>query len=199
MSNYKKLPEIQEKIFVEQLRNGSHQAFSVLYTHYHDILVNYCKQYQHDQEEAEDIVQDIFEQLWETREKLDEDLSFSGYVHTLTRNRILQKFRQFDVHARYAQYILVHAKEATNETEESIEYNDYAALLNELIEHLSPKQIEVFKLSRIEGRTYKEIAELLHITVPTVQTHAYIAMKKIKDFLKQHADIHFSTKNDTFV
>jgi len=185
--------EIEEKTLVEQFRDGSHQAFGVLYTRYHDLLINYCNQYLNDRDEAEDIVQDVFLQLWETREALNVDLSFSGYVHTLTRNRIMQKFRQFDVHARYAQYILVHAKEATNETEESIEYNDYAALLNELIEHLTPKQKEVFKLSRIEGRTYKEIAELLHITVPTVQTHAYLGMKKIKDFLKQHVNIQIDS------
>ena len=186
-----KLSTIHDKELVALTKKGSRHAFGELYTRYYDPLLYYCRQYLNDTSGAEDTVQEIFLQLWETRDSLNVDLSFSGYVHTLTRNRILYKFRQFDIHSRYAQQILINAQEASNETEDSILDNDYAALLNEWIEKLSPKQKEVFKLSRMEGLTYQEIAELLHISVPTVQTHAYLALKKIKEFLKQHTDIHF--------
>ena len=191
MPNNHTLSETEVKKMVELLKNSSHQAFIVLYTRYHDQLINYCKQYLIDKDEAEDIVQDIFLQLWETCDSLNADLSFSGYLHTLTRNKILCRYRQFDVHSRYAQHLIANAKKAANDTEKSIQYNDYEALLSTFIESLSPKQKEIFKLSRIEGLTYKEISELLDITVPTVQTHAYLALKKIKNFLKQHEVIHF--------
>ena len=130
-------------------------------------------------------------QVWETRDSLNAELSFSGYIHTLSHHRILNMYRQKGVHSRYVRYILDNEKELTNETEDLIADNDYAALLNEILEILPPKQREVFKLSRIEGLKYKEISEILRISIPAVQKHASIALKKIKKYLQQHANIHF--------
>jgi len=187
------LSEAQDRELVDLMKKGSRQAFSELYNRYYDQLHYYCKKYINDEVGAEDIVQDIFMQLWETRDTLNIISSFSGYIYGSARNRILKMLRQFDVHLRYAQHILMNAKEWTNETENLIIDNDYAALLNEMVERLTPKQKEVFRLSRIEGLTYKEISEMLQISIPTVQKHASIALGKIMEFLKQHTDIHYKT------
>ena len=180
----------EDKELVELLIGSSRLAFSELYARYKLRLMRFCIQFLKDETGSEDIVHDIFLQLWETRNFLNAELSFSGYVHTLARNRILNMFRQFDVHSRFAKYILMNGKESTNQTEDSIIDNDYARLLNELIESLSPRQKEIFRLSRVQGLTYKEIAELLQISVDTVQEHASLALKKIKKNLLQHTDIH---------
>ena len=184
------LSEKQEKEWVGLLKNGSHAAFSKLYARYKDELIYSCMQYLKDISEAEDVVQDIFMQVWETRNSINTELSFSGYIHTLARNRILNIYRQFSVHSRFVQHILDNGNISTNETEDLIIENDYTVLLNKMMDSLSPQQREVFRLSRIEGLSYKEISERLQISVPTVQTHAYLALKKIKDYLKKHFDIH---------
>ena len=57
--------------------------------------------------------------------------------------------------------------------------------------YLEQKVKEIFQLSRMQGLTYKEIAELMQISVETVREHASLALKKIKKHLMQHADIHF--------
>lgn len=178
--------KIKEKKLVELFKNASNQAFGELYVRYYDRLVNYCMHYNIERDEAKDIVQDVFLQIWEKRTYLDVNLCFSGYLHAIARNKVLQKFRQFDVHSRYAQHLICNAKEINNDTEKSIEYNDYANLLNSLIQDLSPRQREIFKLSRVDKLTYKEISTLLNITVLTVQTHVYIVLKKIKKFLENH-------------
>jgi len=154
-------------------------------------LMRYCKRLLKDEAGSEDVVHDIFLQLWERRDSLNMISSFSGYLHTLAQNRILNIFRQFDVHSRFTRHILMNRKDATSETEDSVIENDYAKLLNKAIESLSPRQKEIFQLSRIQGLTYKEISELTQISVDTVQEHASLALKKLREYLKQHADIHF--------
>ena len=183
----------KDEELVEQLRNGSHSAFGTLYARYKRQLTAYCYRFLKDEDEVEDVVQDIFLQLWETRDSLNTTLSFSSYLYTLAHNRMLNLIRQWNVHTHFAEKMAMNAKEATNETEETIMDNDYYALLNEMIDSLSPKQKEIFRLSRIEGLTYKEIAEKMHISVDTVQEHASLALRKIKKLLSQHADIHFKT------
>ena len=190
MSN---LSTLNDKDLVAFLIDGSQKAFEELYVRYKGRLIYFCKRFLKDQIGAEDVVADIFTQIWETRATLDREQSFSGYVHKMAQNRILNKFRQFDVHSRFAQYILMNEKDSTNQTEDTIIFDDYAKLLNELIESLSPRQREIFRLSRVEGLTYKEISDLLKISVDTVQEHASNALKKIKEHLTQHTDIHFKT------
>jgi len=185
------LIEKQDCELVQRLIGGSQAAFAELYVRYKDVLRYACQQFLNDDTEAEDIVQDIFMQVWEKRDALNAELSFSGYIHTLARNRILNIFRQSSVHARYAQYVLANEQDLTNETEDLILDNDYAALLNEIMNNLSYRQREVFRLSRIEGMKYHEIAEKLQVSIPAIQQHASIALKKIKGQLKKHASINF--------
>ena len=184
---------MQDKELVELFKEGSYQAFSELYARYYKQLIRSCKQYLKNESDCEDVVHNIFLHLLENRDSLDSISSFSGYVHTLAKNRILDEFKKFDIHSRFAQYILINSKESTNQTEDAIIDDDYTKLLNELIESLSPRQKKVLQLSRIHGFTYKEIAEQLQISVTTVQEHATLALEKIKKYLIQHTDVHFKT------
>ena len=150
----------------------------------------FCKQYLRNEADTEDIVHDIFLRLWEKRHSLNPELSFSGFLQTLAKNCITDKFRHFDVHSRYVRNMFVNETDSTNETEDTIIDGNYTELLNELIESLPPGQKEIFRLNRIDGRTYKEISELLQTPVENVRKQVSRASKKIKDRLSQHTDIH---------
>lgn len=184
------LSEKKDCELVEYLIDNSQSAFSELYARYKDRLMRLCKRYMKDDDEAKDMVQDVFLQLWETRHLLNPELSFSGYVQTIAQNIAMDKLRHFEVHARFARNILMNGTDATNETEEEIIDKDYMQFLNELVESLPPRQKEIFRLSRIKGLTYKEISEILQISIPAVQKHASLALQKIKEHLQRHADIH---------
>ena len=131
-----KLSSKQDRELVALLANGSQQAFEELYTRYKGRLVYYCKWFLKDETGSEDIVQDIFMQLWEKRDTLNIEVSFLGYVYTLAQNRVLNELRRFDIHSRFAQYMIINGKDLTNQTEDSIIDNDYAKLLHELIDSL---------------------------------------------------------------
>jgi len=191
MQNFNKLSKKQDRELVELLMGGSHEALGELYARYRKQLMYFCKQYLRNEADTEDIVHDIFLRLWEKRHSLNPELSFSGFLQTLAKNCITDKFRHFDVHARYVRNMLVNEMDSTNETEDSIIDGNYTELLNELIERLPPGQKEIFRLSRMDGRTYKEISELLQTPVENVRKQVSRASKKIKEMLPQHTDIHF--------
>jgi len=184
---------MQDKDLVALFKEGSQAALEQLYLRYRNQLVNLCKHYLKNTIDAEDIVQDVFMQLLNNPSILNEELSFSGYVKTLTTNRILLKFRQFDIHSRFARHVLMNTQESTNETEDSIIDSDYVKLLDEWIERLPPQQKEVFRLNRIEELTYQEISELMQISVKTVRNHISLALDKIKKQLLQHSEINIQT------
>ena len=185
------LSMLQDKELVKLLQNGSRTAFEELYARYKKPLILSCKRYLKNGTYSEDIVQDIFLQLWDKRESLIIEVSFSAYVQTMVQNRIFNERKKFDVHLRYTQNIIMNENEATNATEDMIIDNDYANLLAKLIDSLTPQQKEVFRLSRIKGLTYKEIADLLQISLPTVKKHASLALDKIKKQLMKYKDIEF--------
>ena len=193
MDDSSNLSENQDMELVALLKDGSHKAFDKLYSLYKDKLIHYLKQFLNDKTEAEDIVHDVFMQLWETRCSLNITSSFSGYLYTSAKNRIISLFRQHDVHSRFAQHILMNVTDSTNETEDLIIDNDYTALLNELIDSLPPKQKEIFRLNRIEGLTYEEIADMLQISVENVRNQISIASKKIKGPLLKHTNINIQS------
>ena len=193
MPKINELSEKQDRELVGLLKDGSQEALGVLYARYRDRLMNFCKQYMRNKDDAEDIVHNIFLQLWEKRHLLNQELSFTGYIQTIAQNSVFYTFRQAEIHSGFVRSMLTHETGKTNETENTIIENNYAALLDKIIENLSPKQKEIFCLSRIDGFTYKEIAQSLHISVDTVQEHVSLALKKIKNHLMKHADIYFKS------
>ena len=188
-----KLSSIQDKELVVLFKEGSKQAFEALYLRYIKKVTFFCKNLLKDEDRAEDISHDVFLQILENPDLLNPDKSFIGYLQTIARNLILNEFSRMDIHLRYVQYIILHEKDSANETEYLALDNDYATLLNEMIDSLTPQQKEIFKLSRFQGLAYIEIAKLLHISVSTVQFHASLALKELKKQLLQHAGLHFKT------
>ena len=184
---------MQDKELVALFKEGSQPAFVELYVRYEKKMIYFCKGFLKDESKAEDIIQDIFLQIFETSDALNTEKSFYAYLQTIAKNRVLYEARKSSIHLRYEQYAIKHGNDTTNKTEDTILDNDYEKLLNEMIDGLTPQQKEVFRLSRLQGLTYNEIADLLNISLRTVKKHASLALEKIKNQLMEHADIHFKT------
>ena len=193
-----KLSTLQDKELVALFRDGSQKAFEALYLRYIKKLTGFCIGLLRDEARAEDIAQDIFLQILEMRDSLNPEKSFYGFLQTIAQNRILNEFKRTDIHLRYVRHALEHENDVTNQTENLILDNDYAKLVNEMIEALTPQQKKIFRLSRMQGLTYDEIAELMQISLPTVQFHASLALKKIKKQLMQHTGLHLNRNSAKF-
>jgi len=177
---------------VNLLIRDNETAFSELYVRYKDKLHYFCLSLLKSEEETNDIVQEIFIRLWESRIFINPNLSFSSFLYTIARNRILNYFRDMDIDAK-AKSILAQNKPVEEDVIESnLIYTEYQNILKEAIEQLSPQRKKIFNMSRMDNLTHKEIAEQLGISVNTVQEHISESLRFIKTYFGKHSDISIS-------
>lgn len=162
------------------LNKGDKTVFSSLYSHYWHQVYNFSRLYLTSQDAAEEVVQEVFVKVWESRETLRADTSFKGLLFIITRNLIFSKFRK-EVNEDFYRMTVLKSVEESYTIEEEIEANDLKEYLKILINDLPPRCREVFILSRKENKSYKEIAELLSISEKTVENHISKALKILKE------------------
>ena len=181
-----------DKELVSLLIKGDESAFCDLYVRYKDRLWVFSFSLLKSEDETNDSVQEVFINLWESRVFLNSELSFSSFLFTIARNRILNYFRDIDIEARIKNKILVQSEPFEDKVESEIVYEEYVVILKKAIENLPPQRKRIFNLSRIDHFTHKEIAEQLDISVYTVQEHISESLRFIRKYLTQYADIQFS-------
>lgn len=170
------------------LRTGDRDAFREIYFRYRDKLWYFCVGLLKSEEQADDTVQEVFLKLWEFRNFLDPELSLSSFLYTVTRNRVLNYFRDMDTE-RQVKISLSRMRPADDSaTDWELSMQQYKELLMEAIEQLPPKRKIIFNMSRIENRSHKEIAAIMNISVNTVQEHISESLRSIKKYFARNAD-----------
>lgn len=164
------------KIFAEN--------FDKIYLEYFARLFRFAREYLFSDEEAKNLVQDIFLSIWEKREILDVQGNISTYLLVLTKNKCIDYLRHKKVRIRYKEEIarnIASLKELNKafENEQEIE-----SIIQRAVNTLPPKCKEIFLLSRLNGKKYHEIASILDISINTVESQMSIALKKMREELK---------------
>ena len=174
-------------------------AFSELYVRYKDKLYYFCLHLLKSKEEANDIVQEIFIRIWESRNFINPDLSFSSFLYTMARNRILNYFRDIDIDEKVKEILATQKVTEEEAIDSKIIYTEYQVILQNAISQLPPQRRKIFNMSRIESMSHKEIAAELGISVNTVQEHISEALKFIKAYFSNHADMSISLLLAAFI
>jgi len=170
------------------------ENFDSIYINNFSRLFLFAKEYVLFDEEAENIVQDIFLMLWEKREALRVDVSLTAYLFTLVKNKCIDFLRHQMVEQMYSENVKHEYNEELNVklfALESFDHNfsseeDIETLLKNAIDKLPERCRLIFIKSRIEGKKYKEIAEELNLSVNTVEGQISIALKKLREELKDY-------------
>lgn len=173
-----KVPDIP----VYQLRD----SFDILYVTYYPRMIRFAREYVLSEEDAENIVQDIFVLLWEKRDVLEIKVSIAPYLFTLVKNRCLDFLRHKviseDFSKEYkAKQIALEELNCVFASDEDMEN-----IITRAIDSLPERCREIFIKSRIEGKKYKKIAEELNISVNTVENQMSIAFRKLRLELKDY-------------
>ena len=136
-------------------------------------------------EDAEGIVQEVFIKIWESRSKIDIYASFESFLFTIAYNATMSLLRKRMSETKSREYLksLQQFSSAEQITDE-IQYKELKQKVESLLKQLSPRQEEIYRLSREEGLTHEEIARKLNISESTVNNHL---VKTIK-FFKSHLD-----------
>ena len=164
---------MQEKETVRKLKHGDQEAFAFLYNHYWKQVYNFSRLYLISADAAEEVVQEVFIKIWETREFLREDDHFKGLLFIITRHRK-------NVNEDFYKVTVLAALEEPYDVEEEIDAHNLQEYIDRLIDELPPRRREIFNLSRKEQKSYKEIALLLNISEKTVENQISEALKYLK-------------------
>jgi RNA polymerase sigma-70 factor (ECF subfamily) len=160
--------------------------FDRIYVHYFARLHRFAKEYVMSDEDAENIVQDVFTMLWEKRRSLNIHISLTAYLFSLVKNKCIDLLRRKVVVEEYKQelHMKLSSLEDLNRAFSSDE--DIEKFLNDAIDKLPKRCRDIFIMSRIEGKKYREIADELSISVNTVENQMSIALKKLRIELKDY-------------
>ena len=105
---------------------------------------------------AEDIFQDTFTIVWQSRKFINLDSSFSAYLYTIMRNRILNMLRDLEYQEQLKDILLSQAVDANDSTEERTFSKDFMEQMVQAMEKLTPRQREIFEMSRTQELSHKE-------------------------------------------
>lgn len=176
----------QEKELIIALKQGNEKAFNILYKQYWKQVYNFCRLYLTNTEEAEEVVQDVFVRLWQSRDFLRENDNFKGLLFIISRNLVFNQTRKSFNHDFYTLSLLEALENMPEENsydiEKELEAKDLSAYIDLLIAELPPQRQKIFHLSRKEHKNYKEIADLMHLSEKTVEHQVSEALK----FLRKH-------------
>lgn len=171
-----------------------YETFSGVYDLYFPKLLRFTQTYLIREEEAEHIVQDLFLYLWEHRDVLSTLRNINAYLFTLARHRCIDYLRKemnrednrgalSEVENKEIQ-LKLYSLEMFDE--DRLSDADIEELLHRAIDKLPERCREIFVMSRLQNLRYKEIAEKLHISPNTVENQIAIALRKLKDELKEY-------------
>jgi RNA polymerase sigma-70 factor (ECF subfamily) len=174
----------EERELLIRLIDGDSVAFEKIYYLYVERVYYFSLRYLNNSHDAEEMVQEVFTKIWESRKNINVDLSFSGYLLTTTKNTIFNDYRKKVNHQAYCNHIITYLQKNIQSVEDEVVYNDLMDLLNKTIADLPPKRREIFKLSRFQGMPYKDISKKLSISEKTIETHMRLAIRDIKSVLE---------------
>lgn len=169
-----------DAILLQRLREGDKQALTELYNSCWQPLFISSYNVLKNKEVCEDIIQDVFMNIWNNRAKLEINISLKGYFYACARYQVFSQFRKNKdkINVEFLDDLDKRFQYATPETE--IMHKELVQQVNGIIDTLPEKCKLVYKLSREEQLSHKEIAIRLDITTKTVENHITKALHTIR-------------------
>jgi RNA polymerase sigma-70 factor, ECF subfamily len=168
---------------MREIREDNMFAFDALYRRYSKKLYKFAKSVLKSVEESENILQDVFLNLWENRHNVEKDSSVKYYIFTIAYNSAISIIRKKTRETRFIDYLKSLQELNQDPPNLEVEYNELTKKVNKIIDHLPQRQKEVYILHKLENLKYQEIAERLNISVNTIETHMSRALKTIQEKL----------------
>lgn len=162
------------------LKAGDRYAFSEIHSRYWRQIYRHALKMIGDEDDAKDVVQELFAALWIKRESLGINTNLSGYLYISVRNRVINIIQQQKARNDYFASLVRYAEETTNITLEQISEKEIQKIIAREVQELPEKMRHVFELSRNQNLSHKEIASRLEISDKTVKKQIGYAIKIIR-------------------
>ena len=172
---------------MQEIKADNMYAFDVLYRKYSKKLYKFSYSILKSTEESENLIQDVFLNLWENRHKVEKNSSIKSYIFTITYNSAISILRKKARESEFIEYLK--SLQVINEDPVSaeLEYHELSIKLSEIIKALPQRQREVYLMHKDEGLKYSAIAGCLKISVNTIENHMARALKTIREKLGNYS------------
>jgi len=185
-----------EKDFIKQLVKGNSLAYSKLLDDYQQKVFATCISFIPNKEDAEDVAQEVFVEVFRSIEKFKENSKLSTWIYRITTNKCLEFIRKKSTKKRFAfLQFSIGDENPVDKTKYFTEINHPGILLENkeaterifrIINTLPENQRVVFTLAKIDGRSYQEIVEITGKSLSSVESILFRAKKSLKEKLKQY-------------
>lgn len=185
MNNYNASPLFQSNLpdetLLSRLKEGDEKAFTAIYIRYNKMLYVLAYKYLKDSFRAEDIVQQVFLKLWEARSLFAGAINLRNYLYTSAKNLILNEIRDnfSDMEKNYA--VIQNRPEFEDKLQSALEEKDLFQHFYKILAELPEQKRKVCLLKIRDNLSNQEVADKLHISVPTIKSHYSQAIKLLRD------------------
>jgi len=178
--------DLQQDQLIASLKAGNITAFEMLFRTYYQPLCNYAYTFVADRDEAEEIVQTTFLNVWEKRESLAIHTAVKPYLYAMVRNACLNVIKHEKIRQQHAAVEMAMAERSVESVARTIVASELESRIYEAMDKLPEACRMVFKLSRFEELKYAEIAAQLNISIKTVENQMGKALRIMRDQLKEY-------------
>jgi RNA polymerase sigma factor (sigma-70 family) len=177
-----------ELALLQRLRQGDEDAFTQLYHKYSlPLYINFLRLVK-DEALSEEFVQEIFTRLWMKRESISIEQNFAAYIYRCAQNMVYDFYRKLKRNRSMRIRFKDIATSSYTHIEEALTLKESEALLDKVLNKLTPQQKKVYLLCKIDGQTYKQAGSALGISAETVKEHLARANAAIRSYVAGNMD-----------
>lgn len=185
---------MSEKDFIEALKKGKRFAYETLIDRFQEVVFYQCLSFVPNKEDAEDISQEVFVEIFNSITRFKEESKLTTWIYRITTNKCLEFIRKKNTKKRFAFFQTIMGNEMpTDKTSYFTEFDhpgialenkERSETLFKAIHNLPEMQRVVFTLHKIDGLSYKEVGEITHKSVSSVESLMFRAKKNLQKSLE---------------
>jgi RNA polymerase sigma-70 factor (family 1) len=164
------------------VKTGVKEAFRELFERYAPRIYQFSLSYLKNNQDAEELVQDVFLKIWEKRDSLDRTKNIKAFIFKVSVNSIYDFIRRKNIEGAYQEFARNNFEAQPDSTWHQVIFNEMLGHLDVLVKQMPPERQKIFRLNREEGLTNDEIARKLNLSKRTVENQLFRAIA----FLKKH-------------
>lgn len=175
-----------EKVLISRFKVGDSGAFSSIFTAYYKDLVLFAARFTKEKDSAEEIVQDTFVKLWEEHETVNINVSLKSFLLKSVQNKCIDLLRHKKIMQAHNSYVLELPPLLECDTDNYILYSELHDQMEAALDKLPDEISDAFRMNRFKGLKYFEIAEILDVSVRTVEVRIGRALNMLRIHLKDY-------------
>jgi len=175
--------DFDDQFWIENIQKGDEESFEFLFKKYYLPLTRFAWRYVNSKAIAEELVQEIFTIIWEKRKDLDTTGSVRSYLYKSVRNLSINQLNHHELKNRYDRQWTSQRENPEITFHDEIREEQIRHAIATAIEELPPRSKMTYKLHRYDGLTYGEIAEVMEVSVKTVESQMTRTLKILRERL----------------